>query len=352
MNHSAQLPTSLAMEYELMVPTSDEKDFCHFCFGATNVHLMFPFVRPNMLTTIDNIIGISITPEAQKTFSLCGECISNLDMVITFRNKCRSHYEKLREMKIMNQAVKRMFPTLWDNMNQSSTFDTSVADTSINVGEGDPNVTLVKTTPKNARAENDDCNESGPKRSRAQALDFDPETSTKTTSIKNGTNHKAKFHHIREIMNRFRNKRLQSNDVRNGSGNANDAPLNGPCETSNKAVSIECQSNLSRASLNEPCPTPNKVVTVVHQLNLDNVPFNAPNKTPYKTTSKTATRIFTTQDSSNQRSPRKQPVLGHRPNTALNGLNGNTSKNQTILCSPCVVVLQKFSVHKTDLCKS
>ncbi|XP_049301544.1 uncharacterized protein LOC125775104 [Anopheles funestus] len=209
------------MEPEIVVPTSEDKDYCHFCFGAANLHIVFPLVRPDLLSFIDNIMGISITPEAYESFSLCSECISTLDMFIKFRNKSRSHYEKVREAKIRNQAVKRMFPILRDNMSQFSPFRSLVEpanrlDMSTTNDGANPNESLEQSTSMNSsfQGENDDCTGSACKRNYTQlTYDLDPESSAKKVRIQNGTKHKTRFHHIREIMNRFRNNRLQINNV-------------------------------------------------------------------------------------------------------------------------------------------
>uniref|UniRef100_A0A182K0J5 ZAD domain-containing protein n=1 Tax=Anopheles christyi TaxID=43041 RepID=A0A182K0J5_9DIPT len=69
-------------------------------------------MQPNLLSIIDNIIGIHLTPEADEKFSLCDNCIKTMETFVTFRNKSRSNYETVREAKIMNEAMKRLQPLL------------------------------------------------------------------------------------------------------------------------------------------------------------------------------------------------------------------------------------------------
>uniref|UniRef100_A0A182W0K7 ZAD domain-containing protein n=1 Tax=Anopheles minimus TaxID=112268 RepID=A0A182W0K7_9DIPT len=241
------------MELGLVVPTSEEKDFCQFCFGAANLHLLFPLDRPELLSIIDNIIGISIDPQAHESFSLCDECIATMDMFITFRNKCRSHYEKVREVKIMNQAVKRMFPVLRDSTVQPSPINASAAntlDTRANGGTVTADAPSEEKAETIVRAENDHCNESARKRSYTQCmLDFDSDPETKRARIPIGSNHKVRYHHIREIMNRFRINRLSKMDgsksptiaanIQNENGNTNgDALLN---DGSSRSTLIPCK---------------------------------------------------------------------------------------------------------------
>lgn len=203
------------MESGLVVPTSDEKDFCQFCYGAVNLHLIFPLGRPELHSIIDNVIGISVAPEAQESFSLCDECIATMEKFITFRNKCRAQYEKTREAHILNEAAKRMFPMVQNRMNHSAPSAANVLDKSINnAGEALPNVSLVEATPKNnlTQPETDHCSGSARKRS----LDFDADSSAKMARNQNGSRHKTNYLHIREIMNRFRINRLYGNCVANG----------------------------------------------------------------------------------------------------------------------------------------
>ncbi|XP_035900300.1 uncharacterized protein LOC118506789 isoform X1 [Anopheles stephensi] len=213
------------MQPELLIPTQNEKDYCHFCFGATNLLLVFPHVRPDLQSFIDNVIGIELTTEAQETFSLCEECIGTMDMFITFRGKCRAHYDKVRGMKIMNQAVKKMFPLLQLQQQQQhvSTNAASLSNTTavngcnarnINIQLLHPEVCLVEPTMNGSVEADNGSAGSASKRVYPQlSPDIGADSSTKKTRTENDSARKTKYHHIRDLMKRFRDNRLQNNDV-------------------------------------------------------------------------------------------------------------------------------------------
>uniref|UniRef100_A0A8W7PB14 ZAD domain-containing protein n=1 Tax=Anopheles coluzzii TaxID=1518534 RepID=A0A8W7PB14_ANOCL len=149
-----------AMHSNLLVPSLNEESYCHFCFGGANVHAVFPLGRPDLLSIIDNMIGIHLTPEADETFSLCDGCIATMETFVTFRNKSRSNYETVREAKIMNEAMKRLQPLLQaDSFNpivsSSCTPVNGVQSNSVNTGSEEAqahlNVTgAVHSTPVRA----------------------------------------------------------------------------------------------------------------------------------------------------------------------------------------------------------
>lgn len=214
------------MSPELLIPTHDEKDYCHFCFGATNVLLVFPHVRPDLQGFIDNVIGIELTSKAQETFSLCEECIGTMDMFTAFRSKCRSHYDKVREMKIMNQAVKKMFPLLHQQQRHLSINHASPSSTTVNgLNESIinremlyPEVHLVETTSSatsNGTVPVNDCYAESPcKRIYPQlSPEIGADSSTKKARTQNEANRRTKYSHIRELMKRFRANRLHINDT-------------------------------------------------------------------------------------------------------------------------------------------
>lgn len=216
------------MSPELLIPAHDEKDYCHFCFGATNVLLVFPHVRPDLQSFIDNVIGIELTTKAQETFSLCEECIGTMDMFTTFRSKCRSHYNKVREMKIMNQAVKNMFPMLHQqqrhiSMNLASPCSATTVNglnaSSINQEVLYPEVRLVEATSSATSNGTEPANgsyaESTCKRiySKLSPEIGGADSSTKKARTQNEANRGIKYHHIRELMKRFRNNRMQNNNT-------------------------------------------------------------------------------------------------------------------------------------------
>lgn len=218
------------MHSNLLVPSLNEESYCHFCFGGANVHAVFPLGRPDLLSIIDNIIGIHLTPEADETFSLCDGCIATMETFVTFRNKSRSNYETVREAKIMNEAMKRLQPLLQaDSFNpivsSSCTPVNGVQSNSVNTGSEEAqahlNVTgAVHSTP--VRANEPATNGVDGGSSSVRKRSFHPQNTDSVASAKKtkvisdkAAKNKNKFHHIREIMNRLRINRIREKDVLN-----------------------------------------------------------------------------------------------------------------------------------------
>ncbi|XP_050070851.1 uncharacterized protein LOC126558823 [Anopheles maculipalpis] len=213
------------MSPELSVPTQNEKDYCHFCFGAIDLVLVFPHVRPDLKSFIDNVIGIQLTPDAQETFTLCGECIGTMDMFTAFRSKCRSHFDKVCEVKIMNQAVKKMFPLLQqhittDQASLSSTMLLNVLNESISNGDPSyPAADLTEDITSPTNGQNNTANgyvRRASKRVYGQSPspDIGADSATKKLCTQSETsNRKTKFHHIRKLVTRCQQNRLQNIDA-------------------------------------------------------------------------------------------------------------------------------------------
>lgn len=229
------------MQPEVSILTHNEKDYCHFCFGAINLVLLFPHVRPDLKSFIDNVIGIQLSTDVEETFTLCGECIGTMDMFITFRAKCRSHYDKVCEMKIMNQAAKKMFPLLQQQQHHTSTNHASPASTTaecrlndsiIDKGWVYPEVCLVEgiTSPTNGRTETvtgyaGSARSNVTKRiySQSPSPDIGADSGTKKLRTQNDSNRKTKCHHIRDLMKRFRENRSQNNEARKSLSSSTEA---------------------------------------------------------------------------------------------------------------------------------
>lgn len=193
--------------------------------------LVFPHVRPDLHSFIDNVIGIQLTTEARETFSLCEKCIGTMDMFITFRSKCRSHYDKVREMKIMNQAVNKMFPVLQQQQEQqqqeqqqqdtsthhaSPSPDVRGINGSINADLLFPELKLEEISPRPVNDSTmavNDCAGSAIKRMYSQlSPGIGVDSSTKKSHTQNKANRQTKYNHIRELMQRFRESRLLGMD--------------------------------------------------------------------------------------------------------------------------------------------
>uniref|UniRef100_A0A182PS48 ZAD domain-containing protein n=1 Tax=Anopheles epiroticus TaxID=199890 RepID=A0A182PS48_9DIPT len=209
-------------------PFNNEEDYCHFCLGVSNVHAVFSLHRPDLLGIIDNVIGINLTCDAENTFSLCEDCISTMETFVAFRHKCRKHYETMREMKIMNQAMKRLQPLLQASGNSSMVTDSPIngipsSSHRNNHDEAQLSDAIdVFNTPArhNEPIVNGHDSSFTARKRPLPTLNTDSRVPSKKERSKKVVKDKSKFHHIREIMNRFRTNQHRNGDTCDGGLNS------------------------------------------------------------------------------------------------------------------------------------
>uniref|UniRef100_A0A1Y9H360 ZAD domain-containing protein n=1 Tax=Anopheles dirus TaxID=7168 RepID=A0A1Y9H360_9DIPT len=195
----------------ISAPSTNEEDYCHFCFATANVYKIFPLDRPELLSIVDNFIGIQLSRELDEAFSLCKFCIDKLEGIMEYRDACRSHFETVRETRIVQQALKRIIPYLRTSDKACTTDQPVPSVPHANDSQAVNAVTLNQTvlsestllgsspmTDGGRSFNRTDENTLARKRMR-HSLDFDADTSDR--KIRRQSN---QLRHIRVLMNRFR----------------------------------------------------------------------------------------------------------------------------------------------------
>lgn len=119
----------------LKVPSANENEYCHFCFSSENLLLLFPFeqyIRPDMTSFIDTFIGVQLSSENDKNFTLCRNCIDAMEFCIAFRECCRKHHEAVRESRHFHRVMEHLHSFLQESVLEDVSTTNALETTTIN----------------------------------------------------------------------------------------------------------------------------------------------------------------------------------------------------------------------------